>query len=131
MDRRELADLMAFLAVAQERSFTRAAARLGVSQSSLSATVRRLEDRLDLRLLTRTTRSVMPTEAGLQLAETLGQAYENIENRLANLNELRHRPAGTLRLTTSRSAALRLLQLLAAAPTHPPPRSSQALPCGG
>jgi len=109
MDRRELADLMAFLAVAQERSFTRAAARLGVSQSSLSATVRRLEDRLDLRLLTRTTRSVMPTEAGLQLAETLGQAYENIENRLANLNELRHRPAGTLRLTTSRSAALRLL----------------------
>jgi DNA-binding transcriptional LysR family regulator len=105
MRRDELGDLMAFLAVAEERSFTRAAARLGTSQSALSALVRRLEDRLDLRLLTRTTRSVTPTEAGQQLADTLRPAFDDIEDRLSRLNELRSQPAGTIRLTTGRAPA--------------------------
>ena len=105
MRRDELGDLMAFLAVAEERSFTRAAARLGTSQSALSALVRRLEERLDLRLLTRTTRSVTPTEAGRQLADTLRPAFDDIEDRLSRLNELRSQPAGTIRLTTGRAAA--------------------------
>ena len=105
MRRDELGDLMAFLAVAEERSFTRAAARLGTSQSALSALVRRLEERLDLRLLTRTTRSVTPTEAGQQLADTLRPAFDDIEDRLSRLNELRSQPAGTIRLTTGRAPA--------------------------
>ncbi|MEZ5866178.1 MAG: LysR family transcriptional regulator [Geminicoccaceae bacterium] len=109
MRRDELGDLTAFLAVAEERSFTRAAARLGTSQSSLSAVVRRLEERLDVRLLTRTTRSVTPTEAGQQLADTLRPAFDDIEARLASLDEMRSRPAGTIRLTTSRSPALGIL----------------------
>lgn len=109
MKREELGDLMAFLAVAEERSFTRAAARLGTSQSSLSATVRRLEERLDVRLLTRTTRSVTTTEAGQQLADTLRPAFDDIEARLASLGELRRRPAGTIRVTTSKFAGRTIL----------------------
>jgi len=84
MLRDELGDLAAFLAVAEERSFTRAAARLGTSQSALSHTVRRLEARLGLRLLTRTTRSVAPTEAGERLLETLRPAFDEIDARLAH-----------------------------------------------
>src|SRR6201997_293586 len=101
MRRDELGDLTAFLAVAEERSFTRAAARLGTSQSALSHTVRRLETRLGLRLLTRTTRSVAPTEAGERLLETLRPAFDDIEARLDALSELRDRPAGTIRITTT------------------------------
>jgi DNA-binding transcriptional LysR family regulator len=105
MRREELGDLTAFLAVAEERSFTRAAAKLGTSQSALSHTVRRLEARLGLRLLTRTTRSVAPTEAGERLLETLRPALDDIDNKLAALTELREKPAGAIRLTTSAHAA--------------------------
>jgi DNA-binding transcriptional LysR family regulator len=104
MRRDELGDLTVFLAVAEERSFTRAAARLGQSQSSLSQTVRRLEARLGVRLLTRTTRSVAPTQPGEQLIEALRPALADIEARLAVLGELRDKPAGTVRLTTGRHA---------------------------
>lgn len=109
MKRDELGDLMAFLAVCEERSFTRAAARLGTSQSALSHTVKRLEERLDLRLLTRTTRNVAPTPAGDQLAATLRPAFDDIEARLASLDAMRARPAGLVRITTSRHAALAIL----------------------
>jgi DNA-binding transcriptional LysR family regulator len=109
MRREELSDLAAFLAVAQDRSFTRAAAKLGTSQSALSHTVRRLEARLGLRLLTRTTRSVAPTEAGERLLETLGPALEDIEAKLDALSALRTRPAGTLRITTTEHAAEMIL----------------------
>ena len=105
MQRDELGDLAVFLAVAEERSFTRAAARLGTSQSSLSHTVRRLEARLGLKLLARTTRSVSPTEAGQQLLETLGPALGDISARLAALGRLRETPAGLVRITCSRHAA--------------------------
>ncbi|MDQ0468571.1 LysR family transcriptional regulator [Labrys wisconsinensis] len=104
-----LGDLTAFLAVAEERSFTRAAARLGTSQSALSHTVRRLEERLGLRLLTRTTRSVAPTEAGDRLLETLRPALDEIDAKLTALGELREKPAGTVRITTSRHAAETIL----------------------
>ena len=97
-----MSDLMAFLAVAEERSFTRAAARLGTSQSAVSAVVRRLEERLDVRLLTRTTRSVSPTEAGQRLADTLRPALDDIDAQLASLDDMRSRPSGTIRLTASR-----------------------------
>src|SRR3954453_12262188 len=99
MARETLDDLLAFVAVARERSFTRAAAQLGVSQSALSQTVRGLEARLGLRLLTRTTRSVAPTEAGERLLRNLGPRFEEIEAELAALSELREKPAGTIRLT--------------------------------
>lgn len=105
MKREHLADLTAFLAVAEERSFTRAAAKLGTSQSALSHTVRRLETNLGLRLLTRTTRNVAPTEAGERLIETLGPALSDIDAKLAALTELRDRPSGTIRITTSEYAA--------------------------
>jgi DNA-binding transcriptional LysR family regulator len=105
MRREDLADLTAFLAVAEARSFTRAAARLGASQSALSHTVRRLEARLGLRLLTRTTRRVAPTEAGERLIETLRPALDEIDAKVADLSALRDRPAGTVRLTASRHAA--------------------------
>jgi DNA-binding transcriptional LysR family regulator len=98
-------DLLAFLAVAKERSFTRAAAQLGVSQSALSRTVRRLEERLGLRLLTRTTRSVAPTEAGERLLHTLGPRFEEIDAELAALSALREKPAGTIRITATDYAA--------------------------
>ncbi|HET6969664.1 MAG TPA: LysR family transcriptional regulator [Phenylobacterium sp.] len=105
MKREELGDLTAFLAVAEARSFTRAAARLGASQSALSHTVRRLEARLGLRLLARTTRRVAPTEAGERLIETLRPALDEIDGKLAALSALRERPAGTVRITASRHAA--------------------------
>jgi DNA-binding transcriptional LysR family regulator len=99
----------AFLAVARERSFTRAAAKLGVSQSALSHTIRGLEERLHLRLLTRTTRSVSPTEAGERLLQTVGPRFEEIEAELEALSELREKPAGTIRITTTEHAADTLL----------------------
>ncbi|MFJ3372166.1 LysR family transcriptional regulator [Pseudomonas sp. NPDC086251] len=91
-------DLLAFLAVARERSFTKAAGKLGVSQSALSHTIRALETRLGLRLLTRTTRSVSPTEAGQHLIETIGPHFEEIEIELAALSTLRDTPAGNIRI---------------------------------
>ena len=94
-----LDDIAAFLAVARERSFTRAAAQLGVSQSALSQTVRGLETRLGLRLLTRTTRSVAPTEAGERLLQTAAPRFAEIEAELAALSSLRDKPAGTIRIT--------------------------------
>ena len=109
MRREELGDLAAFLAVAEERSFTRAAAKLGTSQSALSHTVRRLEARLGLRLLARTTRSVAPTDAGEKLIETLRPALDEIGGRLAALTELRDKPAGTIRITTVETAAENIL----------------------
>jgi DNA-binding transcriptional LysR family regulator len=101
MQRGSLNDLLAFLAVGQERSFTRAAAKLGVSQSALSHTIRGLEERLGLRLLTRTTRSVAPTEAGERLLHTIGPRFEEIESELAALSEFREKPAGTIRITAT------------------------------
>jgi DNA-binding transcriptional LysR family regulator len=105
MRRDELPGLSAFLVVAEERSFTRAAARLGTSQSSLSQTVRRLEARLGLRLLTRTTRSVSPTDAGLRLLERLRPAFDQIDAELDALGEFRGAPSGSVRITTSQHAA--------------------------
>src|ERR687892_258271 len=98
MQRGTLDDLVAFLAVARERSFTKAAARLGVSQSALSHTVRGLEARLGLRLLARTTRSVSPTEGGERLLHRVGRRFEEIEAELGALSELREKPAGTIRI---------------------------------
>lgn len=105
----DLADLAIFAAVAEARSFTRAGAKLGRSQSSLSQSVKRLEDRLKLRLLTRTTRSVAPTAAGAQLLETLAPALGDIEARLAALGELQEKPSGLLRITTSAPAARNII----------------------
>src|SRR2546428_695721 len=102
-------DLLAFLAVAKERSFTRAAAKLGVSQSALSHTIRGLEERLELRLLTRTTRSVAPTEVGERLLGTVGPRFDEIDAELAALSELREKPAGTIRITTVEYAAESIL----------------------
>jgi len=109
MPRDNVNDLPAFLAVARERSFTTAAAKLGVSQSALSHTIRGLEERLGLRLLTRTTRSVSPTEAGERLLQTVGPRFEEIETELAALTELREKPASTIRITTTEYAADALL----------------------
>ena len=105
MQRGQLDDLLAFLAVARERSFTAAAAKLAVSPSALSHTLRELEARLGVRLLTRTTRSVAPTEAGERLVQSLGPHFEEIEAELAALRELRDKPAGTVRITTTEYAA--------------------------
>jgi DNA-binding transcriptional LysR family regulator len=105
MSRERLHDVLAFLAVARERSFTRAAAKLGVSQSALSHTIRGLEARLGLRLLTRTTRSVAPTDAGERLLRTVGPRLDEIDAELAALSELRDKPAGTVRITTGEHAA--------------------------
>src|SRR5438445_775087 len=99
MPRPKLDDLVAFFAVARERSFTRAAARLGVSQSALSQTVRGLEARLGLRLLTRTTRNVAPTEADERLLRAVGPRLDEVEAELVSLSELREKPAGTVRIT--------------------------------
>ncbi|MFT4129261.1 LysR family transcriptional regulator [Labrys sp. (in: a-proteobacteria)] len=105
-----LNDLAAFAAVARERSFTRAAAKLGVSPSALSQTIRNLEERLGLRLLTRTTRSVASTEAGERLLRTITPRFEEIEAELAALSELRDKPAGTVRITAGEHAAISVLQ---------------------
>jgi DNA-binding transcriptional LysR family regulator len=109
MARSNVNDLLAFLAVARERSFTRAAAQLGVSQSALSHTIRGLEARLGLRLLTRTTRSVAPTEAGERLLNSVGPRFEEIDAELAALSALRERPAGTIRITASEHPAKAIL----------------------
>lgn len=109
MPHSNLDDLLAFLAVVRERSFTRAAARLGVSQSALSHTIRRLEAKLGIRLLTRTTRSLSPTEAGERLLERLGPHFEQIETELDGLSELRDRPAGTIRITAGEHPAYTVL----------------------
>jgi DNA-binding transcriptional LysR family regulator len=102
-------DLMVFLAVARERSFTRAAAQLGVSPSALSHIIRGLEERLGLRLLTRTTRSVATTEVGERLLRTVGPKFEQIDSELSALTELREKPAGTIRITAGEHAALAVL----------------------
>ena len=107
--REDLASLALFLTVAEERSFTRAAVRLGLSQSALSHAMRRLETKLGLRLLTRTTRSVAPTEAGERLIETLRPALDAIDGRIAALTELREKPAGTVRITTPEQPARSIL----------------------
>lgn len=99
MARLNLNDLLAFVTVAREGSFTRAAAHLGVTQSALSQTVSSLEKRLQLRLLTRTTRSVSPTIAGERLMHAVGHRFDEIEAELDALTELRDKPAGTVRIT--------------------------------
>jgi len=105
MPRQPIHDLAAFIAVAREQSFTKAAARLGVSQSALSHTITGLEKRLGLRLLSRNTRSVSPTPAGARLLSTVGPRMDEIESELAALSEFRDRPAGTIRITAGEHAA--------------------------
>ena len=109
MRRENVSDLLAFLAVARERSFTKAGKKLGISQSALSHTIRGLEERLGLRLLTRTTRSVSPTEAGDRLLASVGGRFEEIEAELEALSELRDKPAGTIRITAGEHAAYSVL----------------------
>lgn len=121
MARQNINDLLAFRAVARERSFTRAAAQIGVSVSALSHTIRGLEERLGVRLLARTTRSVAPTEAGERLLATIGPHFDEIEAGLAALRELRDEPAGTIRVTASDHAAEAVLwpALATFLPEHP------------
>jgi len=109
MPRDTINDLQAFLAVAREQSFTKAATKLGVSQSALSHTVRGLEAQLGLRLLTRTTRSVAPTPAGERVLATMGPLLDEIEAGMAALSEFREKPAGTIRITTGEHAAQTVL----------------------
>ena len=109
MSRQPIQDLVALRAIAQARSFTRAAAQLGVSPSALSHAIRALEQRLGVRLLTRTTRSVAPTEAGEQLLERIGPHLDGIDAELSALGRLRDRPAGALRITTGIDAAQMIL----------------------
>jgi DNA-binding transcriptional LysR family regulator len=109
MRRENLNDLVAFIAVARERSFTRAAAKLQVSQSALSYTIRTLEERLGLRLLTRTTRSVSLTEAGDRLLGSIGPRFDEIASEISSLRGLRDKPAGTVRITTVEHAAETIL----------------------
>jgi DNA-binding transcriptional LysR family regulator len=114
-------DLASFAAVVRAGSFTRAAARLGVTQSALSQTVRALERRLDLKLLNRTTRSVSPTEAGERLFQTVEPRFADIEAELALLGELRGKPAGTVRITATEHAVRSLVwpRLLPWLPRYP------------
>ena len=105
MPRENFNDVVAFVTVARERSFTKAAAKLGVSQSALSHTIRGLEERFGLRLLTRTTRSVSPTAAGERLLGTAGPRLDEVEAEIAALSELRQKPAGTIRITATEHAA--------------------------
>lgn len=109
MRRQNVNDLLAFIAVGRERSFTRAAAKLNISQSALSYTIRTLEDRLGLRLLTRTTRSVSLTQAGERLLRSIGPRFDEIEAEISALSELRDKPAGTVRITTVEHAAETIL----------------------
>lgn len=109
MPRETFHDIQAFLVVARSRSFTKAAAQLGVSPSALSHSMRGLEERLGIRLLTRTTRSVSPTEAGERLLRTVGPRFEEVEQELAALNELRQKPAGTIRITAGDHPAVTIL----------------------
>jgi DNA-binding transcriptional LysR family regulator len=103
-------NLAAFVAVAKERSFTRAAAKLGVSQSALSQTIKGLEARLGLRLLTRNTRSVSPTEAGERLLRSVAPRFEEIEHEIAALSAMREKPAGMIRITAGEHPAITVLQ---------------------
>ncbi|HEV2550236.1 MAG TPA: LysR family transcriptional regulator [Stellaceae bacterium] len=121
MQRGNFNDLLAFFAVAQERSFTKAAVKLGVSQSALSHTLRELEARLGVRLLTRTTRSVAPTEAGARLLRTVEPHFAEIEIELAAIRELREKPAGTIRITATEYAvdAILLPKLAKLLPAYP------------
>jgi DNA-binding transcriptional LysR family regulator len=121
MQRDEMADLTAFLIVAEEGSFTRAAVRLGMTQPALSQIVRRLEARLGLRLLQRTTRSVSPTQAGARLLDTLAPALSDLDATLAELTALRDTPSGTIRITSVEHAAEAYIYpaLLALLPTYP------------
>jgi DNA-binding transcriptional LysR family regulator len=121
MPRADLNDLNAFLAVARARSFTRAAAQLGVSQSALSQTLKGLEARLGLRLLTRTTRSVSPTEAGERLLQSVGPRLAEIDAAVTALSTLREKPSGTIRITTHDHAARAVLMptLEELLPDHP------------
>jgi DNA-binding transcriptional LysR family regulator len=109
MHRGRLDDLRAFVTVARERSFTNAAAKLGVSQSALSHTIRELEERLGVRLLSRTTRSVSPTEAGERLLHNVGARFDEIEAEVASVRELRKKPAGTIRITATENASETIL----------------------
>jgi len=109
MARENFNDLQAFLAIARSKSFTRAAAQLGVSPSALSHSMRGLEERLGIRLLTRTTRSVSPTEAGERLLRTIGPRFEEVEGELAALSELRCKPSGTIRITAGDHPATTIL----------------------
>ena len=109
MHREDASDLLAFLAVASERNFTRAAAKLGMTQSALSQIIRNLEERLGVRLLNRTTRSVTPTQAGEQLFLSIGPKFTEMDADLAALSELREKPAGTVRLTATEYAASEIL----------------------
>ncbi len=97
-------DLISFLVVARERSFTKAAAKLGISQTALSHSIRSLEERLQLRLLTRTTRSVAPTEVSERLVNSLGPHFADIEHELNALGEMRDKPAGTIRINAAEHA---------------------------
>lgn len=109
MPREDVSDLLAFLAVAREQSFTKAAGKLGVSQSALSHTITRFEERIGIRLLTRTTRSVAPTQAGEHLLRKVGPHLDEVEAELVSLRELRDKPTGTIRITTSSHAANAIL----------------------
>src|SRR5947207_8005012 len=109
MQRGNLDDLLAFVAVARERSFTNAAAKMGVSQSALSHTIRELEERLGVPLLSRTTRSVSPTEAGERLLHNIGPRFDEIEAEVAAVSELRQKPAGTIRVTATENATETIL----------------------
>jgi len=109
MRRDNVNDFLAFIAIAREKSFTKAAAKLGVSQSALSYTLRQLEARLGIRLLIRTTRSVALTEAGERLLGSIGPRFDEIENEILALKELRDKPAGTLRLNSVEHATETIL----------------------
>lgn len=109
MLRENVQDLLAFVSVAREKSFTKAAAILGVSQSALSHTVRQLEERLGVRLLTRTTRAVSPTEAGQRLIDGISAQFEEIQAQLEALNAVRDKPAGTIRIAASDHAITHVL----------------------
>jgi DNA-binding transcriptional LysR family regulator len=121
MQRGNLDDLVAFLAVGRERSFTKAAARLGMSQSSLSHIIRELEGRLGVRLLTRTTRSVAPTQAGERLLRSIGPRFEEIDAELSAVRDLREKPAGIIRITATEYAtdAILLPKLSKLLPAYP------------
>ncbi|WOH53370.1 LysR family transcriptional regulator [Bradyrhizobium sp. sBnM-33] len=121
MDRDNASDLLVFLAVARERSFTRAAAKLGMSQSAVSHIIRALEERVGIRLLNRTTRSVMPTQAGERLVRKIGPKFEEMDGELAALSELREKPAGAIRVTATEYAVHTILMpaLARILPNHP------------
>ncbi len=121
MSRANLNDLQAFVVITREGSFTRAAAQLGVSQSALSHTMRALESRLGVRLLTRTTRSVSPTEAGQRLYQSMAPRFDEIELELAAVSEFRDTPAGSVRIQASEHAANNILwpKLLKVLPDYP------------